>query len=487
MNDDATVLRLLTQVLDEAPRSAPTGLLESVIHRVDRAPQRRRWMARRPRLAVTPPSRTRWLAAAVVIALVGGLAFIQLAPHQQRPAIVAPPSPSGATSPTPSPSGRSRSAQPSTWRDGAVALEDLRGTGQLATGTTYTSRDFSPAVTFRLGTREGGRGEVGGETDFCPTVNHSTRLEATGRMIALFHPKSCRDAVTIYRADAFDCGVKTARRDAESAAVAILANPGLAGARDLGSLEEGGVPSDLFAHPYPGRVIDIAPSRSFDPGSADPDHCRLTAGPDDGPSIAIRGDLAARLALLDVNGELVVVEATGPLAGHMLDRIFDIDFGPGIAMASKPPRQAPLLPPGFPAERPPEIVIPAGVHSSQTAQQVMSRALHEIAANERALGYAIVPARIVRVQLLAPGESYPLDRFDGTNAHGGALGPSEGPGWAVEAVGTFIHISRTTGKLDGKGMHGFFEWDDAGGSGGGYIPCWNIPFVAVGELEGSCR
>ena len=75
----------------------------------------------------------------------------------------------------------------------------------------------------------------------------------------------------------------------------------------------------------------------------------------------------------------------------------------------------------------PEVVIPAGVVSTQTAEQVTRKMLDEITANERKLGYALAPARIVRIQLLRSGEMYPLRRFDGVNPGGAAIGPDGGP------------------------------------------------------------
>ena len=64
--------------------------------------------------------------------------------------------------------------------------------------------------------------------------------------------------------------------------------------------------------------------------------------------------------------------------------------------------------------------------------------LAEIAASERTLGRALAPPRIIRIQLLRAGELYAMRRLDGSNPDGGGMAPSDGPGWMVEAVGTFL-------------------------------------------------
>jgi hypothetical protein len=132
------------------------------------------------------------------------------------------------------------------------------------------------------------------------------------------------------------------------------------------------------------------------------------------------------------------------------------------------------------------VVIPAGVVSTQTAEQVTRKMLDEITANERKLGYALAPARIVRIQLLRSGEMYPLRRFDGVNPGGAAIGPDGGPGWVVEAVGTFLYFDRQTSKLTSKGTHGFHAWDDAGGEAISFFSCWDQPPMDPAFTEGSC-
>ena len=135
----------------------------------------------------------------------------------------------------------------------------------------------------------------------------------------------------------------------------------------------------------------------------------------------------------------------------------------------------------------PLIVIPPGVVSSQTAADVEGKMLAQIASNERLLGRVLAPARIIRIQLLRDGEPYPLRRFDGSNPNGAAVSPSGGPGWVVEAVGTFVGVDPATGQIDALGTHGLHLWDDAGGEGFAFLPCWTRVPTLGDDMEGSCR
>ena len=88
-----------------------------------------------------------------------------------------------------------------------------------------------------------------------------------------------------------------------------------------------------------------------------------------------------------------------------------------------------------------------------TGQMFGDKMLAEIAANEQQLGRVLAPARIIRIKRLREDERYELRHFDGSNPDGLAFSPSDGPGWMVEAVGTFI-------GEDAIGSHGFHLWDD---------------------------
>ena len=113
--------------------------------------------------------------------------------------------------------------------------------------------------------------------------------------------------------------------------------------------------------------------------------------------------------------------------------------------------------------------------------------LAEIMANEQKLGRVLAPARVIRVQRLGEGELYELRRFDGSNPDGGGVSPSDGPGWVVEAVGTFVDENPGTGQIDALGTHGVHLWGDAGGESVGFIPCWTRQPTPPDRMEGQCE
>jgi hypothetical protein len=135
----------------------------------------------------------------------------------------------------------------------------------------------------------------------------------------------------------------------------------------------------------------------------------------------------------------------------------------------------------------PQTVVPPGVQSSQTAAQVTQKMLAEIAASEKTLGRALAPARIMRIQLLRAGEMFELKHFDGTNPDQVGMSPDDGPGWMVEAVGTFIGVDPQTDQIDSLGTHGFHLWGDAGGESWGFIPCWTRRPMPAESKEGVCQ
>jgi hypothetical protein len=134
----------------------------------------------------------------------------------------------------------------------------------------------------------------------------------------------------------------------------------------------------------------------------------------------------------------------------------------------------------------PQIIVPPGVVSTQTAQGVAQKMLDEIAANEGKLGRPLAAPRIIRIQLLRPGEPYEVRHFDGTNPDGEWMSPDSGPGWMVEAVGTFLGVDHRTGQIVSRGTHAFHLWDDDGGESSSFIPCWTIKPAPAGRLEGAC-
>jgi hypothetical protein len=81
-----------------------------------------------------------------------------------------------------------------------------------------------------------------------------------------------------------------------------------------------------------------------------------------------------------------------------------------------------------------------------------------------------------------------MKHFDGTNPDGAGFSPDGGPGWAVEAVGTFVGVDPQTNQIDSLGTHGFHLWDDAGGESFGFIPCWTRhAAMRAEEMEGVCQ
>ena len=135
----------------------------------------------------------------------------------------------------------------------------------------------------------------------------------------------------------------------------------------------------------------------------------------------------------------------------------------------------------------PDAVIPPGVESSQTVAEVSQKMLASIAENERTLRRQLAPVRIIRIQLLRAGEEYELKHFDGTNPQGAGASADGGPGWMVEAIGTFVGSDPQTGRIDSLGTHGFHLWADQGGETWGFIPCWTRLPAPPEELEGDCQ
>lgn len=132
---------------------------------------------------------------------------------------------------------------------------------------------------------------------------------------------------------------------------------------------------------------------------------------------------------------------------------------------------------------PPEVIIPAGLTSKRTADEVARMMLFEITNNERTLGRRLAAPRIIRIQLMRPGEMYPQRHLDGSNPDGVAMGPTTQPGWMVEAIGTFV------GRGDPPttwGFHGFHIWEDDGSEGLGFFPCGGDPRRVGTMKEGDC-
>jgi hypothetical protein len=131
----------------------------------------------------------------------------------------------------------------------------------------------------------------------------------------------------------------------------------------------------------------------------------------------------------------------------------------------------------------PEVIAPPGVTSKRTADEVARMMLSEISTSERTLGRRLAEPRIIRIQLLRPGEMYPQRRLDGSNPGQGAMGPSTQPGWMVEAIGTFVDMEPLP---ETWGTHGFHLWEDDGSEGFGFFPCGGTAPINSSFAEGSC-
>ena len=114
--------------------------------------------------------------------------------------------------------------------------------------------------------------------------------------------------------------------------------------------------------------------------------------------------------------------------------------------------------------------------------------LEEIAANEGLLGRRLAEPRIVRIQLLRAGEIYWMRRLDGTGDFG-VRPPDDGPGWMVEAVGTFTDVGPEEDAAEtvdlGRSWLSPLGWR-AGGEGFGLIPCGGFMPIPADQREGTC-
>ena len=311
MTDDRRFMDLLSDVLAVPPRVAPDGLLGSVLQDVRVTEQRSRGRVPFTRPRVGRAHGLRLAVAAALVCVLASVAIVGLTPLS---GLVLP---AGTASPAPSPSP-SATPQPSRAATSATAMDFLT---HLEPGVTYSSELFQPRMTFKVNPRA----PATTSDEWCMPVWTSSRL------MVFSHAKSCQSQLRVMRPAAVDCGTPDAHPDADALAAAILANPAMAAAVDVGMLQTpGAVPDGMFGAEYHGRVVQIQ-ARLAPFAGAQP--CRLILDPGTmNPFLDITGDLSMRLVLIDVHGELLVVQAGGDGSGgttefmHLLSIDHEIRF-----------------------------------------------------------------------------------------------------------------------------------------------------------------
>jgi hypothetical protein len=321
MNADNRYDNAIRDYLIDAAGSPDPGLHARSMDAVRSRRQRGQWFARvRDLVARSDGSGSRFagrsgslvrrsnssaLLVAVPTVAVLGLMVVALSP---RTPIDGSGDAAGASiaspSSTPSPESTDESIAPSASRSTSIGQLVLERDA-LAIGRTITSDRFQPPVTFEVTPRMPGSPT---EPDVC------TAPYSSAGMIVLAHPKACVDTLRLIHPYAIECGLAAMPAHADALADAILERLGKY-AVDRGSVSDSPVvQADLFAYPEIGRVVDITAGRAFDQAARDPDACRLLTGPRTAdPVIEIRADIPARLIIVDVGDDLVVVWAgNGP-------------------------------------------------------------------------------------------------------------------------------------------------------------------------------
>ena len=244
MTADSSFDRDLERWLEaEAPATGPAGLHAASMDQARAARQRPGWVvALRSGTFATAPTIARTSLPAAYLLVILGLLLAALAVAAAAGALKTDPAKLLTIRSTALPVATTPSAP-------AVPMSidgfGTSGEGMLA-DATLTSGRFQPRVTFSLSAWP----PYGpGATDWCPP-------HTSDRTIVLGFRPACRATLSLIRPYAVDCGTADAHPDAASLATALLANPRLTGARDLGSLQDpGAVPWRLFrdGRPSAGR------------------------------------------------------------------------------------------------------------------------------------------------------------------------------------------------------------------------------------------
>ena len=245
-------------------------------------------------------------AAAVTVAVLGiGLAIL--------PGVSGP----GAT-PTPTetlpPSGAPWTSPPGNWPSvgpepsgPAVPIDQVGGEGGPPGQAVLSGSTFGLPLTLWL--------EYFGRDPSSAPGSDWCAATTSPRQLVLPWRGACVADLRILRPSAVRCGTTTEQPGVDELAQAILRNPLLA-AEDLGpAAGSAWLPPRLFADPAPtGRVFLIGGSTPFpaptglDTTRADPAGCLIVA---DAPNVEVRRDLPVLLILLDVRGELVIIDVSG--------------------------------------------------------------------------------------------------------------------------------------------------------------------------------
>lgn len=314
--------RDLTAWLESAgPADASPAAVEHAFQTARRVRQRRGlafvFAGPRPWPAYGSPRRRLAAAGAGVLAVTLLAIGLALTPNSTGPGATPRPTETLA------PSGAPRSipfALPSVGpapTGAAIPIDQGNGIGGEPDTTTITpAHQLLSGSTFGLPVTLwleyfGGDASKSPQSDWCAATT-------SPRSIVLPYLMGCVADARILRPSAVRCGTATDQPGVDELAQAILRNPLLA-AEDLGPVAGSEwLPPRLFADPAPaGRVILIG-GKALGPITAgvdltkpDPYGCLIVA---DSPNVEVRGDLGVLLVLLEVRGELVIIDVSG--GGH---------------------------------------------------------------------------------------------------------------------------------------------------------------------------
>jgi len=263
--------------LEEGPTRGPEEVLSRGLARVRSTRQDGGWRHRStaPLLRSRPMGTMLKVGAVTAIIVVVGFVGLTLRPSGQHSV------------------GGVQSVVPSVSPSVVIEQEELRPDVRL------TSERFHPRVSFVLRAISGLHGET---TDWCPNISTSERT------LTLRWLNACREELRLTRPFAVDCGTPDEHPDATALAAAILRMDRV---RDMGDLTWFAKLAPSFdVGGYTGRALltGAAAEESQRPDQAGP--CRLLPEPGTSdPTIEITGHTPGLTVLMDIDGELVVLQA----------------------------------------------------------------------------------------------------------------------------------------------------------------------------------